>query len=287
MGTSKSSSGAGSGVSFDPPWLDAAEGGIDAGQADAPLGPPDSGNESEAGDDAAAPAGSQVGTPTSEVAPQGRYGDARRKLTSYIKSGNQGKLKAAVSSFVGKGLGGAKKASSRMRMSSKAASAIGGFLAAAREGTDPGIAAWVIGIKARGLSAKEAALETVKRLIPEGGSVDEESAKNSMAQAIGRLYEDDPNVDIFDLTDDQIATVMSDTIAFDVYNRAQLELGQVFEHLKYSSEVVQQRLSEALEYIISVVRSAMGKARSGGRALTAREISERALRNALEVFVET
>lgn len=288
MGTSTSSSGAGSGVSFDPPWLDAAGGGIDMGQADAPFGPtPASGNENDAADDAAPPANDHGEAPADGFAPQGRYGEARRRLTGFIKSGDKDKLRGAMSSLVGKGLGGSKRAASRMRVSSMAASALGGFLVAARERTDPVIASWVDAVKAKGLSAKEVALETVKRLIPVGGSLDEESAKNSIAQAIGRLYEEDPNVDLFALTDDQIATVMSDTIAFDVFNRAQLELGRAFERLKYSTDSIQQRLSEALEYIISVVRSTMGKIRAERHALTAREISERALRMALDVFVES
>lgn len=39
MGTSTSSSGAGSGASFDPPWLDDAETGIDSSHADKPISP--------------------------------------------------------------------------------------------------------------------------------------------------------------------------------------------------------------------------------------------------------
>jgi hypothetical protein len=39
MGTSTSSAGAGSGASFDPPWLDDAEGSIDSGHADKPISP--------------------------------------------------------------------------------------------------------------------------------------------------------------------------------------------------------------------------------------------------------
>lgn len=287
MGTSTSSSGSGAGVSFDPPWLDAAAGGIDTGQADAPLAPPpNSGTDNDGADNGDPTATDQGSSAEGGVAPQARHGEARRRLTGFIKSGDKDKLRGAMSSLVGKGLGGAKRAASRMRVSSTAAAALGGFLVAARERTDPGIASWVDDVKARGLSAKDAALETVRRLVPEGGSQDEESAKNSIAHAIGRLYEEHPDADLFALTDDQIATVMADTIAFDVFHRAQLELGRAFERLKYSSETIQQRLSEALEYIISVVRGSMAKIRAGSRAASAREISERALRKALDVFVE-
>ena len=39
MGTSTSSAGAGSGASFDPPWLNDAEGSIDSSHADKPIAP--------------------------------------------------------------------------------------------------------------------------------------------------------------------------------------------------------------------------------------------------------
>jgi hypothetical protein len=171
-----------------------------------------------------------------------------------------------------------------MRVTSAAASAFGGFLSAVRDGTDASVNAWVASAKSRGLSAKDAALEVVKQLIPTGGSVDEESAKHAMDQAIAHLYEVDPTADIFNLTDDQIANIMSFTVAFDVYNRVQLELGRVFEKLKYAPRVVHQRLSQVLDYIVVVVQGSMTKARSGGRARSMRDVAEAALNNALQVF---
>lgn len=168
-----------------------------------------------------------------------------------------------MSSFVKKGMGGSTKAASRMRTSAVAASSLGGFLATAREGTDPGINAWVASVKQRGLSARDAALEVVQKLVPTGGSIDEESAKHAMSQAVAHLYEVDPNADVFNLADDQIANVMAYTVAFDVYNRVQLELGRVFEKLKYAPRVIQERLAQALDYIMVVVNRSMQKVRSG------------------------
>lgn len=67
----------------------------------------------------------------------------------------------------------------------------------------------IASVKQRGLSARDAALEVVKKLVPTGGSIDEESAKHAMSQAIAHLYEVTPNADIFNLADDQIANVMA------------------------------------------------------------------------------
>ena len=290
MGTSTSSAGAGSGASFDPPWLDDAGAGIDSSHADLPISPSrtpndDSDNSVESG---------TVGDPTvqssengSVVAPHGRYQEARRALTGFVRTGSSSDLKRGISSFVKKGMGGSAKAATRMRTSALAASSLGGFLAEARDGGDPSINAWVSSVKQRGLSARDTALEVVQRLVPTGGSIDEESAKHAMSQAIAHLYEVDPNADIFDLADDQIANVMAYTVAFDVYNRVQLELGRVFEKLKYAPRVIQERLAQALDYIMVVVNRSMEKVRSGSVQRSMREIASSALQDALTVFSES
>ena len=289
MGTSTSSAGAGSGASFDPPWLDDAEGSIDSVHADKPISP----STAPAADPDEAATQDQEGSlhPPAEteltVAPPGRYQEARRALTGFVRSGSSSDLKRGMSSFVKKGMGGSAKAANRMRTSAVAASSLGGFLATARDGTDPGINAWVASIKQRGLSAQDAALEVVQKLVPTGGSIDEESAKHAMSQAIAHLYEVDPNADIFNLADDQIANVMAYTVAFDVYNRVQLELGRVFEKLKYAPRVIQERLAQALDYIMVVVNRSMEKVRSGSVQRSMREIAASALQDALAVFAES
>lgn len=60
-----------------------------------------------------------------------------------MRSGSGSDLRRGMSSFVKKGLGGSAKAANRMRTSAVAASSLGGFLATARDGTDPDINAWV------------------------------------------------------------------------------------------------------------------------------------------------
>lgn len=294
MGTSTSSAGAGSGTAFDPPWL-SDDGPVDNGSlGDTPIGPPaspdgasdgdasdseDSGHTDGTNDGAEAIAETYAGA----TAPQRRYAEARRRLTRFIESGDQSQLKRGLSSFVKKGLGGSARAAGRMRTTSGAASALGGFLSAVRDGTNTSITAWVASAKARGLSANDAALEVVNQLVPAGGSIDEESAKHAMTQAISQLYELEPMTDIFNLSDDHIASLMSYTIAFDVYNRLQLELGRVFEKLKYSAALIHERLNQALDYVLAVVSGSMTKVRSAG-GTSMRKVANKALNNALEVF---
>ena len=108
-----------------------------------------------------------------------------------------------------------------------------------------------------------------------------------MDHAIAHLYEVEPNTDIFNLTDDQIANLMAYTVAYDVYNRVQLELGQVFEKLKYSPRLIQNRLGQVLDYVMVVVNRSMEKARAGDAPRAMRELANAALKDALTVFAES
>lgn len=291
MGTSTSSAGAGAGSPFDPPWLDGAGDGLADSHSDTQLQPP-SGESGEDGQDPGDAEGSGASSsengesPTrADVAPAGRYKDARRLLSRFVRTGDRADVARAVGSLVTKGMGGSARAAGRMRTTAAAASALGGFLAAVRNGTDPTINQWVASAKERGLSAQDVALEVIQQLSRGGGgSVDEESAKHAMNQAIIHLYEVDPAVDIFALSDEQITSLMGYSLAFDVYNRVQLELGRVFEKLKFSAQLVHERLGQVQDYILVVVREAMAKASGSGRARSAQEISTSALRSALDVF---
>lgn len=290
MGTSTSSAGAGGGVPFDPPWLAAAEGNVNGEFSETPIASgnpavavqPDANDQGADMDGAIAP---QAAQPAVNQAPPRRYAQARVNLTRFIRTGDESHMKGAVSSFVKRGLGGSAKAANRLRTSTAAAAAFGGFLAAARDGVSPSLAVWVASAKARGLGARELAMEVVNQVMPAGGSIDEESAKNSMMQAVSHLYEVEPAVDLLNLSDDQIATLMAYTVGFEVFSRAQLELGRVFERLKFQADVVQSRLNQLLAYVLAVVCEAMAKSREQGRS-SMREIAEKTLGKALDVFGE-
>lgn len=150
MGTSTSSAGAGAGSPFDPPWLDDAGEGIDDGHSDTELPPSgggdgdvDADSDDEAGSDAADSSTDDTDSPSvgdidsgSDTAPSGRYKDARTQMGRFMRTGDRQDAARAMGSFVRKGLGGPAKAASRMRMSSQAAAALGGFLTQVREGTN-------------------------------------------------------------------------------------------------------------------------------------------------------
>ena len=67
----------------------------------------------------------------------------------------------------------------------------------------------------------------------------------------------------------------------------QLELGRVFEKLKYAPRLIQERLAQVLDYIMVVVNRSMEKVRAGGVQRSMREIAAAALQDALTVFAES
>lgn len=71
---------------------------------------------------------------------------------------------------------------------------------------------------------------------------------------MAQLYELYPDVDIFNLTDVQIAEVMGLTIANEICNRIDLQLGQTYEKLKYDPLLIQERRSDIREWVGAEVR---------------------------------
>ncbi|WGG53279.1 Qat anti-phage system associated protein QatB [Rugamonas sp. DEMB1] len=281
MGTSTSSSGGKGGSPFDPEWLtpDASDDGNDSGEADA--------SESEAGDDAAEnstdDAGQcEAGQEEAMNAPSRRFAVARTQMSAYLAGGGRESLRSATKSMVNKGMGGPRRAASTMRGTAKGAGALGQFLASARDRSDARVTDWVDRARQGNLSADDLILELVKEVLPDTGSTDDESLRNAAAEALGQLYELNPGIDIFALTDLQIHDVMAITIASDVCNRMDLQLGQTYERLKYSPQQVQLFRKDVREYVQSEVRVIME--RRGAASHDPKRLAYEVLQSTLEVF---
>jgi hypothetical protein len=282
MGTSTSSSGGKAGSPFDPEWLapESPLDGADSDSSDASEGESggDGENDNANGDDGA-------GTQSAEdaaYAPSRRFADARMKMAAYVAGGGRESLRSATKSMVSKGMGGSRKAASTMRGTAHAAGALGQFLASARDRSDPHVADWVERARQANLSAEDLILELVKEVLPDTGSVDDESTRNAGAEALGQLYELNPDIDIFALTDEQIHDVMAITIANDVCNRMDLQLGQTYERLKYDPREIQLYRKDLREYVQSEVRVVMERHDATG--LDPRRLAREVLQSALEVF---
>jgi uncharacterized protein (DUF697 family) len=187
--------------------------------------------------------------------------------------------------MVGRGMGGAQRAARTMRSTSQGAGRLGQFLADAREGTNRQVTDWVQRVRNEGLSAADIVLELVKEVLPGSGSVDEDSVRNAAAEALGKLYEVSPDVDIFNLSDHQIADVIGYTVANDICNRIDQQLGQSYEKLKFTAEKVQEYRNDIKEYVQGRVRVEIE--RRGPVPLNPARLAATVLASTLKVFSES
>lgn len=246
MGTSGSSNGPGPGVPFDPTWLDDIE-------------TPTPGNDQP-----------QSSSKPSDVAPPARFRAARTALGKFARTGNEEAFRRAVGHYSRKGMGGARNAASRMRTSARSGASAFGVLQAAREKTDPAINEWVDSLTAREASAQEIADEIVKRTMPSGGSQDEATCQESMAQAMEDLLASDPDVDLFNLDDHNIWALIESFLGYEAFYRLSLDIGQVFESSSLSPRESVKRMKEMRDYLkaeitaqVEALRSAASPASSG------------------------
>ncbi|EHP4088101.1 hypothetical protein QFW00_000749 [Salmonella enterica] len=101
---------------------------------------------------------------------------------------------------------------------------------------------------------------------------------------MAQLYELYPDVGIFNLTDAQIAEVMGLTIANEICNRIDLQLGQTYEKLKYDPLLIQERRSDIREWVGAEVRVVLEKQTT--KNTEPKSLAQSILLSALEVFSE-
>ncbi|MCI5117912.1 MAG: hypothetical protein D3913_08125 [Candidatus Electrothrix sp. LOE1_4_5] len=277
MGTSTSSSGPGKDVPFDPPWLDPLVEEIENPSEQTPE-ESDEENETQAEEDQSQPV---------EIAPHGRFGSARRYLGEYLQSGDENSLVKSLGSYSRKGMGGAANLSRRMRASTSVGAGLFNFLQDVRDGSTPKVQEWIHQLSAQNLSAQELTDEIIEQVLSTGGSLDEESCRDSMSQAMSDLLIRYPDVDLLKMNDDSIWTVMEFFIANEALNRIFLDIGQVFESARVSPQEAVFRMNDMREYLKAEVSAQLQEVRKNTKAATTAELNnilQSALRITFEIF---
>ena len=269
MGTSASSAGPGANVSFDPPWLgDIPVGGTDVG------GVP---SEEESGTLPNFPP-----QPAAGVAPPSRFKTARVTLGAFARNGDTQSLARAAGHYSRTGMGGARNIATRMRASTKTAAGLGSFLRTARDRTDPRINEWMDALRTTNPTAQTVIDAIIAQIIPEGGSIDEESAKDSMAQALSELIALDSDVDLLALQDSQIWTLMQLYLGHEACNRMYADIGQLFESARFAPAVIVQRTNEMRSFLKNAIAAQLEMMRQTTSNPTRQQL-EALLRDAVQI----
>lgn len=243
MGTSASSKGPKSGVSFDPPWLD-DDGGL--GPVKSVGGEPDGSQTPEKGkteDNLSPPSGSSI-------APPSRFSNARRNLGKFARDRNgKSGFKKAAGHYSKTGMGGSGRLASRMKYSTATGARLAGFLSSASSGTDTTVTTWVKDIVDRGISGQELIDAITRHVAPNGGSKEEASSSDSMNRALAEFYEKNPDSDLLSLDENEVREVTENFMANEACSRLTNDIGQVLEGEKISLRESLSILSEMREYL--------------------------------------
>lgn len=281
MGTSTSSSGPGPRVLFDPPWLDQI--GDEQPDTETPeLGPAD--GESEGGD---VPLQQPITEKPMSVAPDRRFVNARRQLNNFARTGSRESLGKAIGHYSRTGMGGAGKLAHRMRVSTKSAANLMSFLQTVREDSDLSISQWVNSLTGQNVAAQNVIDEIIRHVTSAGGSREEESCRDSMDQAMAELLTVQPDIELLNMNDTDIWTVVELFLGNEAWNRLYADIGQKFESAELSLLEAVNRMKEMREYLMAEVSAQMYSLRSANPNPNSKDLEslmQEALKNTFLVY---
>lgn len=261
MGTSKSSTGPGSGVLLVPPWVPGAE---------LPTAPPAGGDDGNG-----------------DLAPAGRFGPARTSLGRFARSGSSEDMRRGLGHYVRKGYGGAAAAARRMGGATGIAAELYDALSSAAAGraVTPGSPFDPALLSSR--SADEIMDALVEAVCSEKTTLDAEAERVAVRTAVSEVLNRYPEADLQDLSEDERLFAIERFLAHDVFNRFNLDVGKAIQDGAPSASAALSRLEDARDYVHQTVSVRFRDLRKAGEQLNAQRISEmaeQALRETFAVF---
>ena len=278
MGTSSSSSGSPSGTPMVPPWVPDPVPPPNDGPGDNDAAPPDG----DAPDQAAPPPAQPV-----PVAPGARFGGARTRLGSFAHTGSADDMRRGVGHYIRKGLGGSGTAVRRFGGTARTAGALFGALSAAAAGQASGPGNELDPPVLAGRSADEVMSAVVEAVRPVDGTQDGEASRAAIGKALSELLTQFPDADLLNLSEGQRLLATERFIAWDVFNRFELDLGKTIQEKAPSVASALSRLKEVRDYITQTVAAEFRKLATGAAALGGSKVAaivRDALGKAMGVF---
>lgn len=277
MGTSQSSKGPRSRVPLIPPWaeplLASPDDDADPG---APADDPPS-LDSEGPPDELQP----IDPDAIPVAPLRRFASTRSNIGSFARSGDAAGMRRGIAHYVREGYGGRGNLTRRMGSTSATARSLSQVL-------DPTEGAALLDrALLQGRSASEVMDAVVEASRVQDGTLDAETSRDAIRNALSELYKAHADVDLLNLTDEQRAFVIEHFVAHDVYG---LFLRDVGKHLIDSAPDVSSglgRLKQIRSYIQQTIAESFRRLRDTGQLLTGANVQgtvTRALADSFAVF---
>lgn len=256
MGTSTSSKGPQGNISFDPPWLDQIVTNIkpSIGSDIGTNNDSDSNNNNEQTDN------DQSNSRVIGISQPRRFVPSRAPMKDFLKHGGKQNFRKVVGNYSKTGMGGAKKLSSRMKVSTVTGSNL--FHLIQNIQNVPSIQNWLTSLNGKTPSFRELENQIINILVPDGGSVDEDSCRYSLSQAMSDLYETNPEIDLQNIQQDDIWFLIERFLASECLNRLVHDIGQIMESSEFKPEVIVQRMDEMKSYLEADLKSNLEVLRS-------------------------
>lgn len=262
MGTSSSSNGPGSGVSLDPPWLE----------------------DIEIPNIIKQPSSDKTEIPLI-LAPKSRFGNARRNMGEYVRSGSRDSLRKALGHYSKSGMGGARQLSQRMRTSTKVAANFVNTFRSLRDDESFELRKVLLELKDKNASARKVINTIIEAVCPNGGSLDEQSSQDSGTVALSEFMDENPDADICNLTDDQIWFLAGMYLSNETFSRIQVDIGQWFEKQEISDGERVDRANDMREFIQSDISAQINKLRnSENQTMSFQRLFQETIKNTFEVY---
>lgn len=268
MGTSQSSNGPGPAVPLVPPWADKVDS-ADPADTDAPPAEDQLGNMEPVG-----------------LAPRGRFRDARRGLSRFVRTDDNGDLGRALGHYVRTGYGGGGMMTRRLSGTAATANRLNGVL---QSGRGPDGNALRDAALASGGDVNVVLDAIVDAASPTDGTQDRESSRRAVRDALTDLLMRFPEADLLALTEVQRNFVIERYAALGVYGRFCLDLQKTIIDKAPDPATGLRRLKQVREFISERVSAAFRSIRHrGGPTTTANvvRVTSQALHETLSVFEE-
>jgi hypothetical protein len=196
-------------------------------------------------------------------------------------------LKRGVGNYFKKGYGGGTTAARRLRRTAQTAGALYNALSPALERAASRERDAFEEACRSGASPEEIVTSLVETLRPVDGTLDAESSRKSLAEAMSEFLARSPDADLLSLTEEQRMSIVARYVALDVYGRFFLDVGKTIIDRAPSVITGLSRLKEAKEYIRETVAGIFRKIVTPTATLSARRVAaivQSVLQDAIDVF---
>jgi hypothetical protein len=152
-------------------------------------------------------------------------------------------------------MGGARNVANRMRHSASIASKLYSSFSSLREGNEPTISSIINNYRTENTDLYVMIDAITGYICGNEGSLDETSSINSVSAALSDLFEKNPDIDIANLSDDNVWSLVSSFLSYEAFSRIQLDIGQGFEtkNIPLNDRII--RLKDMREYLESEISS--------------------------------